>query len=274
MTKKVVDLNYLQNPDLARFLRAHPGNRVVLTDYLAMESYNSSDPRNSLRHYLEWLAPYANQALVLKGTRQVARLSFKRKGMQKRLVDESHTKRFPQFCGDIGQIVEGDRGYDHWLSRSHQAARAHLDGAMLQEPLAIEDAMAAFRELWTLSELKELRTQGIVVNSILPKLADHVPNLAAVLIRNHRDKPIFPPQFSDMVNTYAFRLALAFYMRTALRFSTGAEATVNPPNHRNDTVDCSYVAYATFFDGLLTSDRKLKKVCLLTQEALNAFTRT
>jgi hypothetical protein len=168
-------------------------------------------------------------------------------------------------------VVSGNRSYDPWLREAQKLAKAHLDGTVLSDVPKIEDATSAFRELFTPAEIKQLRKEGFDCKPLRAKLPQQVLMLAAIFFNNHRDRPKAQRLFVETVNTLMFRIALAYYIQTLLRFSTGADATANPLKYRNDMVDCSYVAYASFFDGLLTADRRLQEIYHHTRLVLDAL---
>ena len=56
------------------------------------------------------------------------------------------------------------------------------------------------------------------------------------------------------------RYAVSAYLLTLQWISDGGPGNVKREKLRNDYVDMHYVAYATFYEGLLTRDAKMKGI--------------
>jgi hypothetical protein len=65
------------------------------------------------------------------------------------------------------------------------------------------------------------------------------------------------PKASQLPNSYILRYAVCAYLLTLNWISEGGPGNVKREKLRNDIVDMHYVAYATFYDGLLTRDTKM-----------------
>lgn len=68
------------------------------------------------------------------------------------------------------------------------------------------------------------------------------------------------PKASQLPHSYVFRFAVSAYLLTLDWISNGGPGNVNLERLRNDFVDMNYVAYGTFFDGILTRDAKMKRM--------------
>jgi hypothetical protein len=65
------------------------------------------------------------------------------------------------------------------------------------------------------------------------------------------------PQGKDFPNTLLFRAALCINLWGLRWITVGGASRAKPNKIRNDMIDINFAAYATFFDGLLTADKKL-----------------
>jgi hypothetical protein len=61
-----------------------------------------------------------------------------------------------------------------------------------------------------------------------------------------------------MRNNYLFRLATSLHFLMLRWIAAGGITNLEADKLRNDVIDMSYVAYATFFEGLLTRDKKMR----------------
>ncbi len=76
------------------------------------------------------------------------------------------------------------------------------------------------------------------------------------------------PSAPDVFYSYPFRYATAMYCLNLFWTATGDVTTAPTDKVRNDAMDMTYVAYATFFDGLITRDAKLRALYVLTKDFL------
>jgi len=62
------------------------------------------------------------------------------------------------------------------------------------------------------------------------------------------------PAARELPYTFIFRYAMGGYLVALRWMSVGRARNVKPEKIRNDIVDCTYAAYATYFQGLLSLD--------------------
>ena len=252
--RKVVDSNYLQDMRLDAFLSSNVNNYVVLTDYAAMEAYKG-DTLKSIYKSMSIVSRFPNQVLILKSTRIVCGLKSSAKGMQKRLIDSSQTKDFNIFCKQLKRAEHGNTAYQAPLLEHGKAATEHID-SMLNDAAGIIDSISEISKEYSKEELKIFRTQTHpYTQDMIGKIKKHILIMSTSLIKNH-------PNASNKYNSvelggsYIFRYSLCCYLLTLDWISHGGASGVNDKRIRNDIVDMTFVAYATFFDGLLTNDSK------------------
>jgi 2,4-dienoyl-CoA reductase-like NADH-dependent reductase (Old Yellow Enzyme family) len=65
-----------------------------------------------------------------------------------------------------------------------------------------------------------------------------------------------PPQTAQLHNSFVFRFALCAHLLDLKRIAAGGAKGANPAGLRNDAIDATFAAFATFFDGLITADAK------------------
>jgi hypothetical protein len=105
----------------------------------------------------------------------------------------------------------------------------------------------------------ELRGRGVLSKETGDVVIQNILMLAAQLFKAHPDVATFPTA-DNLRDTFIFRFALAVHLLVLRWLSEGGIDTVSMDRLRNDVVDMSYVAYATFFDGILSRDRKLLEI--------------
>ncbi len=65
-------------------------------------------------------------------------------------------------------------------------------------------------------------------------------------------------------NNYMFRWAAAGYLLSIRWLAEGGYESLPVRKMQNDIIDMAYVAYATYFDSLLSHDNKMKEIYLQT----------
>jgi hypothetical protein len=121
-------------------------------------------------------------------------------------------------------------------------------------------------------ELAIIRGRKKYTKAMLDKLTKNLFTIAALMIGpGGRDRSFD----DDIKNTFAFRTACSVYALTLHRTAMGGVAEMKPSRLRNDLVDMMFVAYGTFFDGVLTADTRLmdlyREVCVLLFGLCGAF---
>ncbi len=253
----VVDSNRLQSDELRSYLAASPRNFAVLTDYAAMEAYKG-DTLESIYNSMEVVCAYAPQVIVLKTTGVVCGLSGRGSGLQARLIHQSQTKGFPEYARALSRAKHGDWALEYQLlekgrDASHHLTRMLADAANMQ--LFIED----IKKMYSKEERASVRSGATYPLGFVDRTVKNVMHTAALLFKDHpnvRRKP----NYRELVNTYIFRGALCCYLLALEWAALGGARNVFAEKLRNDMVDMSFVAYGTYFDGVLSGDSKVNRI--------------
>lgn len=261
--RKVVDSNYLQKPELRQYLSASKQNTAVLTDYAAMEAYKG-DTLASIYKSLSVLAEFPLQVVVLKNTLVACGLSGRGSGLQQRLIDTSQTRGFSVYCDNLAAAKLGNMDLQRQLLEHGREATRHLEERMLADAGSMPTAIEYIAATYTNDELAALRTAARYSDETVKKLIASVLYIALNLFQKHPSVRNLPKQ-KEMPNTFIFRAALCAYLLALEWISVagahGAKAA-RATTMRNDIVDVNFAAYATFFDGLLSSDAKVQRIYL------------
>ena len=94
--------------------------------------------------------------------------------------------------------------------------------------------------------------------------------ITGLLFSKHPDMDQIP-QAGQVRGSYISRFAVSTYILTLQWISDGGPATVGLDKLRNDVVDVNYIAYAPYFDGLSSRDRKMNEIyretCFILENA-------
>ena len=91
-----------------------------------------------------------------------------------------------------------------------------------------------------------------------------------MLFETHPDIPSLP-KFEALKDSYIFRYTVSAYLLGLRWIMDGGLDNVSLDRFRNDMVDMSYVTYSTYFDGLLSCDKKANKLYQDTSAFLKCF---
>ena len=269
--RKVIDSNYLQSAALRDYFSASKDNIAVLTDYAAMEAYKG-DTLKSIYPSMAIVSEFPRQVLILKPTPKIVGLSGREKGLQRRLIDQHQTSHFPRFCADLSAARSGNKALEKSLANMGKEASEHLEKVMVDAgklPEVIDDLVKDF----TPQELDVIRKGAPPTHELANKIVKQAMTTAGLLGVNHPQSRGFPP-LDELPNTFLLRYALSGMVYLVHRIEFGGFGEAKPEKLRNDVVDLSFSAYATYFDGLLTGDRKLVSIYEFTAALLDYFKRS
>jgi hypothetical protein len=244
--RKIVDRNYLQSPKLRDYLAESRRNRVVLTDYAAMEAFKG-DALINIVTATEILREFPKQVIVLKSTNVIAGLKGRRCGFTRRMVGRDQTRGFPEWCGHTARAAAGDKDLQRQIVENGKEADAHLT-RMRDDQQNYAENLDAMAKDFSEAELKVLRKHEPISDEMFRKVQGHVLEMAAFLFAAR-------PNFTELTTarelpyTFIFRYAMAGYLIALRWMSVGGARNVKPEKIRNDIVDGTYAAYATYFQG-------------------------
>jgi hypothetical protein len=268
--RKVIDSSMLQSDSLRNYLSASRSNFAVLPDYVAIEAYKV-DSVGRILERMQVLSRFPQQILVLKGTAKVCCLRGRANGLQSRLIDRQQTAGFTEYCAGLERARGGDHRYQRALLKHATVAKGHADELLAAVP-AVADARRDIARAYTEAELRAMRTGAKVPETLKDKFVRNVLILAALMFRDHpsvRERP----DFDTLYNRYIFRFALCCHIWLLDWVAGGSMEGSNADRIRNDMIDLSFAAHATYFDGLMTMDDKLRRIHAIARLQLETLLR-
>jgi hypothetical protein len=269
--RKVVDRNYLQSAELRDYLAESRKNRVVLTDYAAMEAFKGDALQNILTA-TDIIRAFPKQVVVLKSTYVVSTLKGRRCGFTRRMVDRGQTWGFPEWCEGLERAAAGNKDLQHQIIESGKEADAHLK-RMRDDQQNYGENLDAMSKNFSEAELKALRKHEPITGDMFGKIQSHVLEMAAFFFTAHPHFTELPPA-RELPYTFIFRYAMAGYVVALRWMSVGGAKNVKPEKIRNDIVDATYAAYATYFQGLLSSDAGANEIYTDAKFLIGLFLET
>lgn len=175
--------------------------------------------------------------------------------MQRRLIDKKQTKDFPVYVRALSRARHGDTKIQEEILEKARDANGHLS-VMLKEAEEMKDTIAKLGSEYTKQERRIIRDKGAYTEEMIKRLMATVLEISGFMFAdqaNTRKRPTV----SEVPNTLAFRYSLSCYLLIMKLYAEGGVTNTAPKTLRNDFVDMGIVAYATFFDGLLSADARL-----------------
>lgn len=255
--RKVVDSNFLGREELRKYFSQSPSNHVVLTDYASMEAYKG-DTLVTIHKSMEILSAYPQQVIILKNTHHVCRLNGRGSGLQRRLIDDKETKNFSTYCKNLAAAQRGDKALTRRLLEHGRVANEHLD-AMLADGAYLPGIFQDISKTFTQSELYAIRKEGPYTSEMIDKFIKTIMWIAAHSFKDHK-QVTEAPDVSVLPNYFIFRFSICAYLLALDWISHGGQKDIKPERLRNDIVDINFATYATYFDGILSFDKKVVKL--------------
>lgn len=267
MKIRVLDTNCLQSNDLRAYLAHRKDNVVAIADYCAVEIYKDADLLK-LKKRMSVLSEYPEQVIILKSNFHACAQSGRLSGLRRRLIDQHQTENFPNFLKGIDQALRGDAHKQRSFQSHVNAAQEQMNRMLI----SAEDSLAAvkmFYQGFTPSQLAEIRAQQEMSVSLSKKVVSDILFVSNAFFSRRSD--VRRPSSQELPYTYLFRVAMAMYFYTMDRARNGISPSLSRESVRNDMVDVYLVAYASLFDGMISSDKRPIRVYAQIKEALSAF---
>jgi hypothetical protein len=265
--KKVVDASGYKFDELAEYLEASPANIAVLTDYFGMEAFKREGLNNVRSAFLPFLG-HERQVVILKPTRTISLLRPRSKGLERRLVDEEQTAGFPFFLHKLLRTPAPEaRSILQQFERKQAKAKAMMEGfTQSASLLQSDDGMFAAGRKYPPEILSAIRSGGSLPDGFGHGVITHILQIASGQMDG-----LFPghkPSLNDALYSFPFRYTVAMYAMNLHWTMKGDVRTAPAKKVRNDATDMTYVAFGTFFDGVITADKKLADAYNLTRGLL------
>ena len=254
MARLVIDSNFLQSDGLRAYLTDSPTNYAVITDYAAMEAYKA-DTLDMLYRSMGILGEFPRQVIILRGTQAICGLSGRTAGLQRRMIDQQQTRGFAEYCRHLTAARAGNLSLQAQLLEHARAARLQMERILLD----VQDfagALDAIAGMFNSNEVRVFRKGERFTPDMAGKIMQQIFAIARGLFDRHPRATRLPPMH-ELPNTFLFRTALCMYILGKRWISVGGAHQARPETLRNDLVDVNFAVFATYFDGLLTADRKI-----------------
>lgn len=260
--RMVIDTNYMANEELRHFLESSSFHYAVLTEFLGIETYKVN-PLVGVPQSYQILKDFPRQVIVLKGSELTHTLIDRTSNPQRRLIDHDQTLYFATLCKSL-ESASDSYVRDQLLSLgSHADAHMQL---MIRDAKKLAALLPDFLSEYDEAELTQLRKKEISPE-LARKVTRQIMMSTAERLRTAGIRKA--PTFDELLDTLTFREMLCMHIWMLLK--VGGTLPTNPAKIRNDVVDATFAAYATFFDGLLSKDAMPNEIYLIAASFLRVF---
>ena len=256
--RMVVDSNYLESEDLRKYLASSRTNYLVLTDYAAMEAYKPAAPE-SIHQRMKIPCDFPEQVLVLRGTQHACGLTGDAVKIAEKMVDKKQTAEFTKYCDALALARSGNQRIQKQIMENHREVQRHLS-IIANDSKVLALAISYIEKGFDAQELKIMRRPDqFTTQQIIEKQQEYIFYLSMQLMYNHPAVKSIPPAL-EATDRFLFRIALCSFLLAAWWISKGGADRASEAKLLNDQVDITFAAFATYYDGLFTNDRRLTSI--------------
>ena len=219
--KKIIDANFFSDSQLNTYLKSSKHNKVVFCDYASMEAYKGNALKN-IKKSIEIVSKYPNQVIVLKGTRDIVKLTLSCKNARK-FIDKKQTHDFKEFCNEVKLATQGNKTLEKRIIYLSKEASKHFDNIEKESDkiiLGIQEIGKSFDP----KHLTFLKNKGEYSNEfsleIKTKIIKDILTMAIYHFQNHPDVDKIP-DFTKVSDSYILRYSICSYLLALWWISVG-----------------------------------------------------
>ena len=220
---------------------------------------------------MEILSDYPKQVVILKGTTAICGLSGRPAGLRRRMRSEQQTREFPAWCKRLKRTAQsGDLVFERHLTSLGSEANAHMNKVQ-RDAASLPEAIEALAADYGRDDVSHIRHSKFT-DELINKLIKNILQTSAQLFKTHPSTRMLRNS-AEVPNLFVFRSALMAHLLALKWIHFGGAKNVPAEKLRNDIIDVNFAAYATYFDGLLTGDKKLNELYTEGSVLLNSVIR-
>lgn len=254
MERIVVDSCMLQSEKLRRFLEHRNTNVAVVTEFAWFEIYKQVSS-GAVKDALSVIGNFPDQVAILRSGEEIGKFDPRNASM-------AEAMQHPDSAAGIREMVKAMYGSEHdtfhaWDQLDRRWADAEKRAPRLLEGTVdlLESLPEMAEQMFTSYELKIIRSGKPYTSNMYENIFGATEQIWETFAPLMNAAPMeLDPQ--SKLEAYFFRLSFAFVVYALWWISKGGQTTKRLERARNDIIDLSFAVYGTYFDGLLTDDRK------------------
>lgn len=248
----------MDSTELKDFLEKSKRHVAVLTEWPIIEALNGDDPVSSLKRRFALCESHQPQFVILREAHSLVKLSGRQAGLVKRMLEPESKAKLASFLETIANADRGDTTSHRGILERKSDAEAFLD-RFLESAGEFTKWYSLFQTEYSETELKLIRKNEPYSRSLWEKLTVRVRDLTGYFLANKPGTTKWPRPL-ELPNTFFYRLALMLQLHFFDWIASGSPKDRSVDKFRNDQIDVLIGVTATYFDGLITKDRKLQRI--------------
>ncbi len=258
MQMLMADSNALRHPNLRNFLGASISNKIVISDLAIIEMRKKQAFKTS-QESLRIASYFPGQIFLVRPTHEI---------LEAVIDGERETDKIFDYPGSVELQQLGVRLQEMPVDQGLKMQMGELEGvaakqhrALIEQVASLESGMIDACNLFSNSELAEIRSGVLPSKSTRAKIFELLRDtVAEFMIKNIDAMPVGRVTFGEIKNTFSFRYPLCMLIYYVEWVQIGRQRLGEGKSRTNDVVDMQQAAISTFFNGILSGDKKLKRV--------------
>jgi hypothetical protein len=266
----VIDSNMIQEQGLTVFLAADARNVAVVAFEIWFELYKQRSV-DGMRRGLEIIGRYPDQLVVLRGSGQIMRLDPWAPDLPGRMMLPNAGESVREMAAILSPESGADPKVQSQLAEKWDWA-AEVNMGMIEGAREILASLPEMQEqLFTKAEIDRIRKRGDLPHELLEVIFGAADRLWQEFSRML--DILWEPWVDRRGGTLHYRIALGVLVYLLWWISNGSQSRRKLEATRNDVIDLFLAVQATYFDGLLSRDRKAHAIHDRLKDMLIRFYR-
>jgi len=250
----VVDSCMLQSEKLRMFLDQSDTHIAIITEFAWFESYKQA-AADAVRGALSVIGHFPGQVAVLRSGEEIGKIDPRCARMAEAM---QHPGSTASICDMVEAMYGSERDTFHvwdqldrrWSDAEKRAPRL-LEGTMD----LLESLPEMAEQMFTAHELKIIRSGKPYTWNMYENIFGATEQIWETFAPRMN---IVPGEIDSesKFEAYFYRFSLAFVVYARWGIGNGSQTPKRLARARNDIIDLHFAVYGTYYDGLLTDDRK------------------
>jgi hypothetical protein len=254
------DSNALRHPGLEQFLQESLNHCIALSDWTLIEM-RKKDALSTSRDSLCVVFKFPQQCFALKRTDLLLGDQVYAHNDSADLIDYEETVALSQLARSLYQIPQPAPLLEHMNELENQATE--IVGRLRAEVQDWEEQMVEAVSVFDRNEVSMLRGRESVTipEATMRKVFDLLLHTTgAFMIRNQGKGGSEPMKVREAMGMFGFRYSLCALLYTLSWVHHGSPRNRTVEKRVNDVIDLQVATVGTFFNGVLSRDKKLQEV--------------
>jgi hypothetical protein len=271
MITLLADSNALRHPGLEQFLRASRSHCIALSDWTLTEM-RKRDALGTSRDSLRVVFLHPEQCFALKRTDLLLDHRIREADDTAALIDYEETIALCHLARSLWQVPQPgslaaimQRLED---DAAEMVARLHAEVEDWEEQMV--EAVSSFDR--TEGSLLRGRGDATIPHTTMEKVFDLLLQTTRdFMIRNQQKGGSEPMKVIHAMGMFGFRYSLCVLLYTLGWVRTGSQRDRSVEKRVNDVIDLQVATVGTFFNGVLSGDKKLQEVSRAARHLLRLW---